>query len=432
MNNEQQSAKFLRQRKFMVMLPVLVIPFLTLFFWAMGGGKVDQALAQQNKATGFNTSLPDAHLKEEEADKMSFYDKAQTDSLRILEQMRTDPNFSTHPENTPSVINDPGTINLDQLSGYPNSQSRYGDPNEMKVFQKLSQLNSALDQNSTAGSSKNNSQDFGGSKGSLVSSPDVDRLERMMQTMGQPSGDDPEMKELNVVLEKILDIQNPSRQQEKLKQASEKKRGQVFGVSPVPKQAIVTSLDRSEGMKDKKGAPNLKDDRNGFFSLDEKFDTGNTSNAVLAVVHETQTLTNGSTVKLRLVNDIYINGTLIPHDQFIYGTAVLNGERLEIKIGSIRYGNSLFPVDLSVFDMDGVTGIYVPGAISREVSKNSADQGIQNLGLTTLDPSLGMQAASVGIEAAKTFLGKKVKLIRVTVKANYQVLLRDEKQKQQE
>jgi hypothetical protein len=46
-----------------------------------------------------------------------------------------------------------------------------------------------------------------------------------------------------------------------------------------------------------------------------------------------------------------------------------------------------------------------------------------------MDPSLGAQAASAGIQAAKTLISKKVKLVKVTVKAGYQVLLRDNNQK---
>jgi len=103
---------------------------------------------------------------------------------------------------------------------------------------------------------------------------------------------------------------------------------------------------------------------------------------------------------------------------------------LDIEIGNIRYQNSLFPVQLSVYDMDGMSGIYIPGAITRDVAKQSADRTIQGIGLTTIDPSLGAQAASAGIEAARNMISKKVKLVKVTVKAGYQVLLRDEKQKQ--
>lgn len=134
-------------------------------------------------------------------------------------------------------------------------------------------------------------------------------------------------------------------------------------------------------------------------------------------------------MKLRLLNEVFINGNLIPKDNFVFGAASLNGERLIIKINSIRYNSSLYPVDLSVCDMDGLDGIYIPGTITRDVAKESADRAVQRIGLTTLDPSLKIQAASAGIEAAKSLFSKKEKLIKVMVKAGCQVLLRDEKQK---
>ncbi len=104
-------------------------------------------------------------------------------------------------------------------------------------------------------------------------------------------------------------------------------------------------------------------------------------------------------MKLRLVNDVYIDGVLIPKGTFVFGTASLNGERLVINIKSIRYKNSLYPVDLSVLDIDGMDGIYIPGAITRDVARQSADHAVQNIGLTNLNPSIGVQAASAGIEA---------------------------------
>jgi hypothetical protein len=33
------SQKFIQKRKFYMALPVLVVPFMTMFFWALGGGK---------------------------------------------------------------------------------------------------------------------------------------------------------------------------------------------------------------------------------------------------------------------------------------------------------------------------------------------------------------------------------------------------------
>lgn len=84
-----------------------------------------------------------------------------------------------------------------------------------------------------------------------------------------------------------------------------------------------------------------------------------------------------------------------------------------------------------LFTKPRLEGLYIPGAISRDVAKESANRGMQNIGFNSLDPTIGMQAASVGVEAVKSLFSKKVKLVRVTVKAGYQVLLKDEKQKQQ-
>ena len=440
MENIQQSTQFLRKRKFLVAIPLLVLPFITLAFWALGGGKVTQT--SEPTSLGLNRELPGIHLKDEKPlDKMSYYDQAALDSAKLKELKKNDPYY----KGDSLIDTTKDKMNLGAIGGssFGTSQGSIGGhtnasisgntmPNEQKVYQKLNQLNAALAQSATPqtesfGNNDNQSRNAG------TNTADVDRLEKMMQAMKQGnSGADPEMTQLNGMLEKIVDIQNPALAQEKLRKASEQKRGRVFAVTQGTKADPVSSLDKGTGrLGFDDTALKLAHQQNGFFSLDNLPESSDAQNAIEAVVHETQTLVNGSTVKLRLTSDVFINGQLIPKDNFIYGVASLSGERLEIKISSIRYNNSLFPIELSVFDMDGLNGIYIPGAISRDVAKESTDRGLQNIGLTSIDPSIGMQAASVGVEAAKSFLSKKVKLIRVTVKAGYQVLLRDEKQKQQ-
>jgi conjugative transposon TraM protein len=225
------------------------------------------------------------------------------------------------------------------------------------------------------------------------------------------------------MMERILDIQHPERVKERIRQTSESHKGQVFAVN------VNANRDFNSLLINNKATTQAKFSTNRFYSLDDDVDTNTVENAIKAVVHQSQVLVDGSVVKLRLLNDVFINGSLIPKDNFVFGTASLNGERLIVKVSSIRYNNSLYPVDLSVFDMDGMDGIYIPGAITRDVAKQSADRAVQGIGLTTIDPSLKVQAASAGIEAAKTLFSKKAKLIKVMVKAGYQVLLRDEKQK---
>ena len=75
--------------------------------------------------------------------------------------------------------------------------------------------------------------------------------------------------------------------------------------------------------------------------------------------------------------------------------------------------------------MDGLPGIYIPGTINRDVAKQSADNSLSLMEMSSVDPSLKAQATVAGIGAAKSLLSKKVKLVKVVVKAGYKVLLKD-------
>lgn len=82
-------------------------------------------------------------------------------------------------------------------------------------------------------------------------------------------------------------------------------------------------------------------------------------------------------------------------------------------------------MNLQVLDQDGLAGIYEPGSITRDVVKESAGEGVSGIGAVGIDPSLGAQAASAGIQMARSLVGKKVRMVRVVVKAGYRVFLKD-------
>lgn len=438
MKTKTLSPQLLRKRKFLIVLPLLVLPFVTLLFWALGGGNTNEVQAQQTSTKpGLNMELPNANLKDDKPlDKLSYYEKAAIDSARIEEMMKNDPYYlqKLSAERSDVFINDsiPASIKGTPKPSYGSTNlntspynNHYQDPNEAKVYSKLEQLDRAMNEASMKSEGKSGRHSNTGRTGSAsMNSSDIDRLEQMMAMNKQEAGDeDPEMQQLNGMMERVLDIQHPERVKERIRQTSESHKGQVFAVN------VNANRDFNSLLINNRPTTQAKFSTNRFYSLDEDVDTNTVENAVKAVVHQSQVFVDGSVVKLRLLGDIFINGNLIPKDNFVYGVASLNGERLIIKISSIRYNNSLYPVDLSVFDMDGMDGIYIPGAITRDVAKQSADRAVQGIGLTTIDPSLKVQAASAGIEAAKTLFSKKAKLIKVMVKAGYQVLLRDEKQK---
>ncbi|MNF36199.1 hypothetical protein D3C84_170850 [compost metagenome] len=431
MEQKTLSLKELKRRKMLLILPVLTLPFITLLFWTLGGGKMAVSSTEPEERSVFNIELPYPKFKmDSDLDKMSYYDQAAIDSIKLQEEIRKDPNYSEE-----KIQNNTESIASDTLTEYKafkkgrnalNTDS-FKDPNEEKVYQKLRALQKAISQPPEPIEPKNDLSEFVGANSSSMSSDDVRSLEKMMTAMNQPQEPDPELKQLGGMLENILDIQHPARVEEKLRQSSISQKEKVFAVNKKVKEDNITSLQTPT--QNYKSVLETTVKQNSFYSLEENFSSDEGQNAVEAVIHETQTIVDGSTVKLRLSNDVFIQGIPIPKNSFLFGIASLKGERLVVKISNIKYKNSIFPVDLSVYDMDGIAGIFIPGAINRDVAKNSADRSIQTLGVASLDDSWSAQAAGMGIEAAKSLLSKKAKLIKVVVKAGYQVLLYDEKQK---
>lgn len=428
MNKVQRSQAFLRKRKMMMVLPLLVIPFLTMAFWALGGGKGSDKKAVTVQHKGLNLQLPNANLKDDAmTDKMSFYDQADKDSIKLAEQMRNDPYFRNQDsmqqvynneleqitEQSAEKFNQSNIIQSGGLKISPYEKS--GIPAEEKVMKKLAELNKAINQPDSNLINKD-TQEYSGGSSDYSFGSDVDRLENMMNLMNNKGTDkDPEMMQLENTLEKILDIQHPERVKERIKEKSLLHKEAVYPVSKIARKENISLLDT---VKNKKTM-------SGFFGLEEQPNQTDENNSIEAVVHEGQTLVNGAVVKLRLLNDVYISGSHIAKGTFAFGIASLNDERLEIEINSIRYNQSLFPVKLEVYDIDGLPGIYIPGAITRDVAKQSADNSLQLMELTTLDPSLKAQATAAGISAAKSLLSRKVKQVKVLVKAGYKVLLKD-------
>jgi conjugative transposon TraM protein len=433
-----QTDKFLQKRRFFMVLPLLVLPFLKMIFWTLGGGQGTPAQASVIDLSGLNLTLPDAHFDEKEIwDKMSLYEMAERDSARYEEARESDPYFDliafkSQQELPPQL--DTAKKSAKLIDSFPNKENLRGDPNEDRVNKKLQELYTEINKaNVETAKSKDQPR-----VASMPSDPqftsDVDRLEKMMEMMQDDDQADPEMQQIESVLEKILDIQHPERVKEKLKAIDHQSKPNTLPVEVAINHDNISLIGSNAfelpGSLDSatlsEALPVFAASQNGFFGLeDETFRENQAGNSIEAIIHDTQELVAGSTVKMRLLNDIQINGRLIPKDQFIYGVCSINGERLDIEISSIRTGNALLPVSLEVYDLDGLAGIYIPGAITRDAAKQASDDALQNIQLMSLDSSIAAQAAGAGIEAAKGLFSKKAKLTKVTVKAGYQIFLVD-------
>src|ERR1700730_5394324 len=88
------SQKFLKRRKFLMLLPLLMLPFIILLFFILGGGKGKNDNSGGQHAAGLNVKLPDAHFKNgTDKSKLALYEEAGKDSALLKEKIRNDPYY---------------------------------------------------------------------------------------------------------------------------------------------------------------------------------------------------------------------------------------------------------------------------------------------------------------------------------------------------
>ncbi|HWY36995.1 MAG TPA: conjugative transposon protein TraM, partial [Bacteroidia bacterium] len=146
--------------------------------------------------------------------------------------------------------------------------------------------------------------------------------------------------------------------------------------------------------------------------------------AIPALIDGNQKVKPGGVVRLRLQDTIVINGITYPKGQSLSGLCTVTNQRLLLDIKNIRIGTAIIPVNLTVFSLDGMAGIAAPEAELGEAAGDGANGALESMQFLSGDYSIGTQAATAGISAAKSLLGKRVKKIRVKLKGGQQVLLR--------
>ena len=151
-------------------------------------------------------------------------------------------------------------------------------------------------------------------------------------------------------------------------------------------------------------------------------------NTISACVYNNQTVMDGQTVRFRLLEPMSVSGREIPRNALVVGTAKLQGERLSIVISSLEYRGNIIPVELSVYDTDGQAGIFIPGSMERSAAKEiAANMGTSVGSSVNISTDAGAQLASdLGkglIQGTSQYFAKKMRTVKVHLKAGYKVLL---------
>lgn len=382
--------EYLIKNRALFILPLVLIPFVILIFWVLGGGTEAEAVKETQPDTpgiGVNYDLPEAEKSIEIYDKMEAYQK---DDQQITEIAEVDLNDTTQQE--------PGLQDT------------------------IARDNTLLDQNAD--------------QGQILAHIRNKEKQMQQELQGEP-----------IVRKERMD--SSSQSQSNPKETVVKKQAKT--TKPVTPTSPTTGIEELDEIIDKNVLLSRKNDslnfylqqaqgrlqqieaiQNRSFTLEKKRSSGfsreelTNDPLIKAEIYETTTVLNGNRLKLRLLEDTRINGQQIPQNSFIYGICKIKNERLLIEITQLPVENSFVPVKLAICDLDGLEGLYVPDNAARKVyqevgasTNTSSLMGVTNNPLTYT----GIRAAD---RAAQTML-KRVRLKKVTVKKNTLVYIINQK-----
>jgi len=211
--------------------------------------------------------------------------------------------------------------------------------------------------------------------------------------------------------------------------AEQREKNKAMPIRQVEHQ-VVSSL--SQPISNAEFVAALSQERNRSFNTAVGTAEVSDRNTIPACVHGAQSVTDGQTVRLRLLEPMAVAGRTIPLGAVVVGTGKIQEERLDIEITSLEYDGTIIPVELAVYDTDGQPGIFIPNSMEinavREVAANMGGSLGSSINIST---NAGAQLASdLGkglIQGTSQYIAKKMRTVKVHLKAGYRVMLYQEK-----
>lgn len=102
------------------------------------------------------------------------------------------------------------------------------------------------------------------------------------------------------------------------------------------------------------------------------------SKLITAIIDENIKAVDGSRVRLRLLDDIEIGDIVVKKGTYLYASmSGFGSQRVKGTVQSIFFHDDIIPVSLSIFDTDGLEGLYVPQSQFRQTAKDVASSAME-------------------------------------------------------
>ena len=144
---------------------------------------------------------------------------------------------------------------------------------------------------------------------------------------------------------------------------------------------------------------------------------------IKAIIDENIKAVDGSRVRLRLLDDVEISGVILEKGSYVYCTMSGFGQqRVKGNVKSLMVDDEIIKVSLTLYDTDGMEGLYVPQSSFRETTKDVAASALGsnvNMNNNSYNNSFqqwGMQAIQNAYQQTSNAISKAIRKNRVNLK----------------
>ncbi|WP_312076303.1 conjugative transposon protein TraM [Chryseobacterium sp.] len=150
---------------------------------------------------------------------------------------------------------------------------------------------------------------------------------------------------------------------------------------------------------------------------------------IKAVIDENNKGFLGSRIRFRLLEDIFVGNRKISKGSILYGQiSGFTMQRVDLKIISVFAKGEIFPINLSIYDVDGMKGLYVPQSVFRDMIREMGSNSVQGTQMDMGGEGFFTTIGSKLFTSTSKSIANLIKTNKAKLKYNSYVFLIDEKQ----
>lgn len=147
-------------------------------------------------------------------------------------------------------------------------------------------------------------------------------------------------------------------------------------------------------------------------------------NTIKAIIDENIKGYLGSRIRLRLLEDVQIGKHRIPTGSFLYAQITgFTDQRVNLSVLSVYFKDEILPVNLTLFDIDGLKGLYVPHSNFREMLKEMGTTSVQGQSVDFADESFSTSLLKSLFTSTSNSLAALIRKNKAKLKYNSYILL---------